>query len=152
MDKDIKTHIVLVTGIIQKGDRFLMAKRAANDTQAAGDWAFPGGKVDLDIGSNVIQKTLKKEIKEEVGIETDNNIIFLGNDAFIRSSGHHVVNMFFLCQYSSGTARPLEDQEKIRWFTLKELINSKEIPSYQKHRVASLKNYISSSLLPHDIP
>jgi len=145
MDNDIKTHIVLVTGIIQKRDKFLMAKRAAHDTQAAGDWAFPGGKVDLDLGSDIIQKTLKKEIREEVGLEITDEIVLFGNDAFIRSSGHHVVNLLFLCRYKSGIARPLEDQEEIRWFTLDELLNFSELPSYQKHRVTSLKNYLQNN-------
>lgn len=138
-EKDITTHVVLVTGLVQKGNKFLLAKRSSNDPQAGGDWATPGGKVDMEVGEDIVVKTLQRELEEEVGVKIYPDIKLIKTDAFIRVSGHHVVGLHFLCKYKSGKAKPLEDQEEVRWFTLDKIFRSKEIPSYLKLRLSGLK-------------
>lgn len=78
------------------------------------------GKIDMELENQIIENSLKREVKEEVGIEVD-NFQFLASRSFIRSSGHHVVALSFIADYKSGKARPLEDQDEIRWVTLKEM-------------------------------
>ncbi|MBI3887744.1 NUDIX domain-containing protein [Candidatus Microgenomates bacterium] len=95
-ENDINTHVILVMGIVQKGNKFLLAKRSSKDPQAGGEWAIPGGKVDLETGPEVIEKTLKRELLEEVGVEIMDEIKFVCDDAFVRVSGHHVVGLVFL--------------------------------------------------------
>ena len=142
MDKQIPLHIVAVLGFIQKGDKFLIAKRASNDPQAGGKWSIPGGKHEFEVGDNTVEPTLRREIKEEVGLEIEDGMIYIGNQSFIHSSGNHVVMLFFLCKYKTGKAEPLEDQEEIRWVTLAELekpVNSKGGPDYLIEPVKRLK-------------
>src|ERR1035437_3201383 len=106
-ETDINTHVVLVTAFILKKDRILLAKRSKNDPQAGGLWSMPGGKVDLDVGKSIIENTLKKEIKEEVGIEIEDEIFYLGSDAFTRVSGHHVIVLIYLTYWKSGEAKQI---------------------------------------------
>jgi len=145
-ETNIPTHVIAVSAIVQKKDKFLIAKRACSDPQAGGDWSFPGGKVESEIGKNIIEATLKKKILEETGVEITNEIALIYNDGFIRVSGHHVVMLTFLCQYKSGEAQPLEDQEEVAWKTLNELKEMETIlPEYTKNRLEALKKFLKTS-------
>jgi len=138
-ENDIVTHVVAVTGIVKNGDSYLLARRSFDDPQAGGQWSFPGGKMDSEVGKGIVEEALKREIMEEVGLEIEDNVEFIYNDGFIRVSGHHVIMMTFLCFYKSGEAKPLEDQEEIKWLTLDEIKNMKdELPNYTWQRIEAL--------------
>jgi len=117
---NIPLHVVFVEAWIKKGNKYLLAKRSSKDDQAAGKWAVPGGKIEMEIESNIVENSLKREVKEEVGIEVD-NFQFLASRSFIRSSGHHVVALSFIANYKSGEAKPLEDQDEVRWVAIEEM-------------------------------
>lgn len=119
-DTKIPLHVVFVEAWVRKGNKYLLAKRSSKDDQAAGKWAVPGGKIDMELESNIVENSLKREVLEEVGVEVD-NFEFLASRSFIRSSGHHVVALSFIADYKSGQALPLEDQDEIRWVTLEEM-------------------------------
>lgn len=141
VQEQIPTHVVLVNAVIVDGEnRVLLAQRSLDDNQAPGAWAVPGGKVDpidqIQDKSKPIKETLAKEVAEEVGVEITDKLVYLASQIFTRSSGHSVVGIYFKCEYKSGEARPLEDQERIKWLSLTEimeLLESGEIPAYLKH-------------------
>lgn len=142
VENDINTHVIAVTGIVEWNGKFLIAKRSVNDLQAGGEWSIPGGKVDLEVGTGILELTLKKEIGEEVGVEIEDNMELIYNDAFVRVSGHHVVMLTFLCKYKSGESQALEDQEEIRWVSFEDLESMwDELPSYTQRRFDALKKY-----------
>jgi 8-oxo-dGTP diphosphatase len=120
MSDQIPLHVVFVEAWIKKGDAYLLAKRSSKDDQAAGHWAVPGGKVELGVDDDIIEKSLRREVLEEVGVEIG-NIQFISSKSFIRSSGHNVIGLSFVAQYKSGEPRPLEDQDEIRWVTIQEM-------------------------------
>jgi ADP-ribose pyrophosphatase YjhB (NUDIX family) len=137
-EKNIPTFVVAVTGIVKKGNKYLLAKRCKEDKQAPGTWSMPGGKVEHAVMPYIIENSLKREIMEEVGVEIEDKVEFVYNDSFVRVSGHYVVMMTFLCFYKSGEAKALEDQDEVRWVTLKEM-ESMDLPDYMKTRIAALK-------------
>ena len=65
-----KLHVVLVNGAVFRNGKVLVSQRSWKETHMPGKWTIPGGKVEKTKGGvyRVIEKTLKKEIKEEVGI------------------------------------------------------------------------------------
>ena len=79
-----QAHYVAVTGILVNSDgKFLIAKRAEWEKAFPGKWTVPGGKLEVleyalktkDTSShwyNVLENSLRREIKEEVGIEIKN--------------------------------------------------------------------------------
>ncbi|GAI36684.1 unnamed protein product, partial [marine sediment metagenome] len=99
-DKKIPLHVVFVEAWVKKGSKYLLAKRSSKDDQAAGKWAVPGGKVGMELESDIIENSLRREVMEEVGIEIE-NIQFLASRSFIRSSGHHVVGLSFTADHKS---------------------------------------------------
>jgi len=119
-DINMPLHVVFVEAWVKKDDKYLLAKRSSKDDQAAGKWAVPGGKVDMDLGDNIIENSLRREIKEEVGVEVS-DFRFFASRSFIRSSGHHVVALSFIADYKSGEAKPLEDQDEVKWVEIGEM-------------------------------
>ncbi len=138
MSNKIPLHVVAVTAIIRKENKYLLARRSKNDDQSPGEWSIPGGKVEKGIKLRPLEETLKKEVMEEVGVEIKDEIKLIYNDSFIRSSGDHVIMLTFLCDWKSGEARPLEDQEEVVWLTKDEIFTMKDIPSYVKERMGYL--------------
>ncbi len=124
-----QTHIVLVNAVVEKDGRILISRRSFGESHEPGRWSIPGGKVDRTEGNvwNIIEKTLHREILEETGIEINNDVVLLSNNTFIRSTGHHVIMLLFLCHWKSGEARPLEDTIDIKWIS-EEDINDFEYP------------------------
>lgn len=120
----IPLHVIHVAAIIKKDNKYLLSQRSLKDEQAPGVWTFPGGKVEINSmerEENTIEDALKREVMEETGVEIEDKIKYLHSDGFVRVSGDHVIGIYFLVNYKSGTPRPLEDQEQVKWLTLKEI-------------------------------
>lgn len=117
---NIPLHVVFVEAWIKKADKYLISKRSSKDDQSAGKWAVPGGKIEMELESDIVENSLKREIKEEVGIEVD-NFQYFASRSFIRSSKHHVVALSFVANYKSGEAMPLDEQEEVRWASFEEI-------------------------------
>lgn len=119
-----KFHIVLVTGVIEKQSKYLIAQRSYDEIQAPGKWALPGGKVELfkkDNDKHILEKTLIKEINEEVNMIIHPNPEYLLSSSFTRVDNARVVGVLFLCKWKSGEAQALEDTISVEWITMKEL-------------------------------
>lgn len=120
MSKEIPLHVVFVEARIKKDNKYLVAKRSSKDDQAAGKWAVPWGKVEMDLESGIIENALKREVMEEVWVEIQ-NLQFISSRSFIRSSWHHVVGLSFVAEHKSGEALPLEDQDEVKWVEIEEM-------------------------------
>ncbi len=136
-----KMHVLLVNGAVFKGEKVLISQRSWKETHMPGKWTIPGGKVEKTSGGvySVIEKTLRKEIKEEVGVTIRNNVHLVVNNTFIRSTGEHVVELVFACKYKSGRARPLDDTISCRWVSVKELKNFDFPPQVKNHILKAYK-------------
>ena len=88
-------HYIVVTGIILKDGKYLIAKRAEWEKAFPGKWTVPGGKLEVldyvlrekDTSShwyNVFENLLKREVEEEVGLEIK-NINYVTSMVYIRS-------------------------------------------------------------------
>lgn len=63
-----KPIIQVVGGVVVNSDGQILACRRAPNQVMAGDWEFPGGKVDAGESN---EQALKRELHEELGIEVD---------------------------------------------------------------------------------
>jgi ADP-ribose pyrophosphatase YjhB (NUDIX family) len=137
-------HIVAVKAWIEKNNKFLLAKRGLHELHKPNTWSLPGGKVENETEEpNILQKTLKREIKEEVGIDVTDDIELVYNNSFIRTDGAHVVMLTFLCHYKSGEAEPIEDTSKVKWLSIEELKKFKEAEDFLKREIKELVSYLN---------
>lgn len=118
-----KTHLVLVNAVVERDGKILISQRSLEETHDPGKWTIPGGKVEKTEGNvwSIIEKTLSDEVREETGIEIEDDVRLIANNTFIRSTGQHVIALMFLCHWKSGKAQPLEDTSDVRWILKSEI-------------------------------
>ena len=129
-----RLHEVVITAIVIKNGKYLITRRSKNKKRYPGKWTVPGGKLEIsdyvDLPKetefywyNVLEKVLKREVKEEVGLEIK-NIKYVTSLATIHEDGNPSLVISCLAQYASGEVRLQENEtDKYEWVTLKESKN-----------------------------
>ena len=118
------SFVVHVEGAVEKDGRYLMIVRAANAAHAPGALSFPGGKMEVaDAPVDALETTLRREIREEVGVEVEDEMRYVESRRFETDDGKQVLGVTFLCRYMSGTpsADPAEVQA-VRWMTPEQIL------------------------------
>lgn len=138
--KPDKLISVVVSGVVYMEGRCLILKRDESEAEGPGKWGLPGGKMqwsDFKIrgrrppnGSiltynSPIQTVLRREIKEEAGIEVKTGLIYLSDWGLIRHNGIPVLLIRAAVRYGSGKIK-LEEGS----FTDHAWVNSQQIRRY----------------------
>ncbi|MBU2561616.1 MAG: NUDIX domain-containing protein [Nanoarchaeota archaeon] len=132
MDKN-KAHYVAATAIIIKDGKYLITRRSDKETMMPGLWTVPGGKLEMtdytarkkDAGElwyNVIEGLLKREVKEETGLDI-HNISYLTSMAFIRPDGTPTVVISLFADHGGGSVKLSSELTDHAWVTLEEAEN-----------------------------
>lgn len=118
-----ENFVVNVEGVVFDGDRYLMAVRSEQEEHAPGTLAFPGGKVEHCPMADVLEETVRREIREEVGVEVG-DCVYVESHAFVFGAGRQCVDVVFLCRYAGGEARVVDPAEVggVEWLTYEQAI------------------------------
>lgn len=135
--KDKELHRVVTTTLIYKPDRtYLITKRALHKKSHPGKWTIPGGGLTVDDYINspssehgehlwygVLENSIKREIKEEVGLEIG-KVELITDMTFLRPDGIPVVCFSYFTPYISGEVDISLDTEgdtiDFAWVSLEE--------------------------------
>ena len=128
-----KAHYVVATAIVIKDGKFLIAKRSSNEKVNPGQWTVPGGKLEVndymkrpkDTSThwyNVFETVVKREVKEETGLEIK-NLKYLTSLSFIRPDGVPTIVASFFADYEHGDVKLCEDLTEFKWVNLEEAKN-----------------------------
>lgn len=103
--------------IINDEGRFLLGLRGKKAKNEQGKWEIPGGGVEF---GETLQQALKREIKEEIGIEIE--VISLLQVADHILEKEHWVSPTFICKIISGTPTIMEPEkcDRLEWVTIEE--------------------------------
>lgn len=124
-------HEVAITAIILKGDKYLITRRSLSKKRFPGMWTVPGGKLEaqdyLDLPKdtefywyNVLERTLAREVYEEVGLKI-NNVQYLTSLATVHKDGNPSIVISCIGDYVSGKVKLQEEEsDKFEWVTLKQ--------------------------------
>ncbi|THG91560.1 DNA mismatch repair protein MutT [Alkalihalobacillus alcalophilus ATCC 27647 = CGMCC 1.3604] len=75
--------IVNVEGAIRKDGKWLIIERSKQEEHAGGLLALIGGKVDVEGNTKeILERTLAREIFEEVGVKIKNGAKYVHNSSF----------------------------------------------------------------------
>lgn len=132
---DRKWCIVNVEAAIYKGDKWLVIKRSEMEEHAPGSISLVGGKVELGEASlDILEKTLKREIMEEVGIEVYDDLQYVESKSFFTEKGEPVVDIVFLCRHKSGEPHCASEDEVtgVFWLTAQEILEDVNTPIWVK--------------------
>jgi 8-oxo-dGTP pyrophosphatase MutT (NUDIX family) len=113
--------------------KYLITKRSPTKKVFSGKWTVPGGGLETDDYVNTpkttkdhwyfaIEKSLRREISEEVGLKVG-KVNYLLDMTFIRPDGIPVVVLSYYCDYKSGKVRLSEESVDFKWVSLKEAKN-----------------------------
>lgn len=112
----MKKELLLVTAaIIKKRGKYLITQRPEGK-HLARKWEFPGGIVEF--GEDP-KRCLKREIKEELGINIKVNKVF-DYSSFIYNNKRHIILLAFLCDFLSGKIRNIGIKDH-KWAKPKEM-------------------------------
>lgn len=126
-------HRVVSTAIISKNGKYLIVKRSPNKKVLPGKWTVPGGGLEVtdylstpkttsDAWYFAVENSLKREIKEEVGLEVG-KFKYLLSLAFIRPDNIPVVTLSFYCGWKTGSVKLNEENVDCQWVTCEEAKN-----------------------------
>jgi 8-oxo-dGTP pyrophosphatase MutT (NUDIX family) len=134
MDKEL--HRIAITGIIYNDEgKYLVTQRSMTKKAFPGMWTVPGGGINTDDYTNttpttssgqwynVVEQTLRREIKEEVNVEIEKPEYLL-DLTFIRPDNIPVLVLSYMCKYASGEVSidaDSGDTIAFAWATLEEL-------------------------------
>ncbi len=127
-------HEIVTTAIIVKDGKYLITRRSMSKKRFPGMWTVPGGKLETDdyinlpketkdYWYNVLEKVLKREVKEEVGLEIT-NIEYVTSLATVHGDGNPSLVISCLADYVSGEVILQESEtDKFEWVSLEEAKN-----------------------------
>jgi len=114
----MKKNVVVVCGIVKKRNKFLLTQRA-EPRQYRGKWQFPGGGLKTN---ETILGCLKREMKEELGIEIKNPK-FLGRVWEFFRNNHHLIFLCFRCEIKNHGQKIIINKEakKYGWYSYQQI-------------------------------
>ncbi|GIO30975.1 MULTISPECIES: NUDIX hydrolase [Paenibacillus] len=125
--------VVNVEGAIFQNDKWLVIERGAEETHAAGTLSFVGGTVEQEgFSQDILERTLSREIDEEVGVRIKEKLHFVHSSSFVTDEGRPVINIVFLCEYDQGTAFRKSPGEvaAVSWMTTEEILRHPKTPPW----------------------
>lgn len=129
-------HEVVITAIIVKDGKFLILQRSKEKKRFTSMWTVPGGRLEpekdyanmpkesADYWYNVLEKTLRREVREEAGIEEIKNVEYVTSLATIHKDGYPSIVISCMAEWVAGgiTLQPGET-DNFAWVTLEESKN-----------------------------
>jgi len=109
--KKIPHHQIAVGIIVNENDEVLISLRP-QESMLGGLWEFPGGKQEK---GETLDETLKRELKEELGVETD---VFDKFKELKHAYSHFKITMHaYWCKIKRGSPKP-NSSDKLEWVHL----------------------------------
>ncbi|UTE76715.1 NUDIX domain-containing protein [Rossellomorea sp. KS-H15a] len=129
--------VVNVEGAIHREGKWLLILRSEKEEHAGGTLSLVGGKCEIEgVSSDILERTLKREIFEEVGSKVT-DLKYVNSSSFVTDSGINVIDIVFLCHHKTGEpfAKSTEEVDDILWMTTLEILNHTELPVYLKENI-----------------
>lgn len=105
--------------IFNHENKLLLALRGKEAKNERGKWEIPGGSVEL---GETFEQAIKREVKEELGIEIEILELLGICDHIIPDEHQHWVSPTYICKIKKGIPRILEPHKcaEIGWFAIEE--------------------------------
>lgn len=131
MEQNQVLHEVVITAIIIKDGKYLITKRSMKEKRFPGMWTVPGGKLEtsdyIDLPKetehywyNVLEKVLRKEVRDETGLEIE-NIEYVTSLARVHEDKSPSLVVSCMADYAGGEIRTQEEETDAHaWVSLEE--------------------------------
>lgn len=131
MSQNQYLHEVVITAIVVKDDTYLITRRSPEKKRFPSMWTVPGGKLETDDYTslpknsehywyNVLEQVLKREVREEVGLEIK-NIEYVTSLATVHQDGAPSLVISAMADYDSGEVQLQEGEtDAYEWVSVEE--------------------------------
>jgi 8-oxo-dGTP diphosphatase len=126
--KKIKTRVI-VSAIIENGDKFLFGQKKENVGPYPNTWHLIGGGINE---GESLEENIKREVREEASIEVEiGEAVDFADDFEPNKHGEltHYIFLAYKAKYLSGEPKADDDIEMLRWFPKNELPEEMNRPS-----------------------
>jgi len=122
---------VVITAIVVKDGKYLITRRTMSKKRFPGMWTVPGGKLETndyihlpkdtpDYWYNVLEQVLRREVREEVGLEIK-NIEYVTSLATVHADGNPSLVISCMADWESGEVQLQENEtDQYAWVSLEE--------------------------------
>ena len=125
----MKNHLVSCAGLVTNAEgKILLVKSPLRG------WEYPGGLIEP---GETFQQALKREIREEAGVEVE----ITGFVGICKNVERDIVNIDFTCRYVSGELTTSDESTEVIWATPEEAFSLITFPLTRKR----LHNMLSGS-------
>lgn len=124
-------HEVAITAIIVKDGKYLITRRSLKKKRFPGMWTVPGGRLEAkdylalpkntdQHWYNVLERTLAREVKEEVGLEIK-NVEYVTSLAMIDNAGTPSLVISCVADWAGGEViLQMEETDQYAWVSLED--------------------------------
>lgn len=126
MELQVGVKILLKSG---DGKYLLVRRNPEKYPEAAEMWDIVGGRIDP--GSPLIDN-LKREIKEEVGVELLGEPKLIAAQDILRVPGRHVVRLTYIGEGGEEPKLDGDEHTEFKWFSIDEMKNLEGLDMYFK--------------------
>ena len=129
----VKLFYINVEGAVYRGDKYLIIQRSLKEDHAGGLLSMVGGTVEKEGNSiNLLERTLRRELYEEVGVKVKDKIIYVRNTSFEIENVGEVVDIVFLCEFEEGEPyiKSPDEVDQVYWMTTEEIFNHSNAPNW----------------------
>lgn len=122
---------VNVEAAVYRDDKWLIISRSQKEEHAGGLLSLVGGTVENEGNStSILERTLRRELFEEVGVKVKENMEYVRNTSFKLDNGTEVLDLVFLCEFEEGEAFPKSPDEvdEVFWMSADEIVNHPNAP------------------------
>ncbi len=92
-------------------------------------WDIPGGRIEASVP---LLENLKREVKEETGLDLQEEPRLISAQDILRIPGRHVVRLTYVGEINGQVELKGEEHNDFKWFTLEELEKLTNLDSYFK--------------------
>ena len=106
--------------IVNAKDEVLLMKRGEKSKNEIGHWSLPGGALEFN---ETFSQAVRREIKEELGVEIEIEDLICLTDHIIKDEGQHWVTCAIKSRIVDGEPKIMEPEKiaKIGWFAVDSL-------------------------------
>ncbi|MDR7000740.1 NUDIX domain-containing protein [Neobacillus niacini] len=140
--------IVNVEAAIHREGKWFVIERSKKEEHAGGLLSLVGGTVDNEgDAQTILEKTLIREVYEEVGVRVKENMKLVSNTSFSIADGREVLNIVFLCELDQGEpfVKSPDEVEGVHWLSTDEIHHHPNAPVWLKESIRYAEELLDNS-------
>lgn len=130
--------ILNVEGAVYRNEKWLVIKRSSKEEHAGGLLSLVGGTVENEgFSKNLLERTLKRELFEEVGINIKENVNMCVIHLFCLKMERKSLSFVFYCEIDTGEpfVKSPDEVEAVFWLTADEILANPNAPIWLKESI-----------------